>query len=347
MFLFSFDYLSVFERKNPLAVIEAFTRAFAPGRGRRRSCSSASTTSAIRKPTRRLRAAAAAHPDIEVIDRYMSPAGQQQPDRACDCYVSLHRAEGFGLVTGRGDVAGQAGDRDRLLGEPRLHDRRRTACSSTTGWSRSARTPIRIPPMAEWAEPDVEHAAALMREVFDDPERAAAARGGRGAPTSDAHALAAAPPARSCAARLEAIRATGRARPADPVRSYPPALAALPMRIRQGPELAAVGGRGGGARERVRNTVLRVMRPFTAYQQDVNSQLVAALQELSAAVRDVRRHGAEERGRLLGDLRAYEQLTTLLERQARSVEALERRLDALEGGQDRARPGANRDNSLD
>src|SRR5262249_53739634 len=31
LFLFSFDYLSVFKRKNPLAVIDAFTRAFAPG----------------------------------------------------------------------------------------------------------------------------------------------------------------------------------------------------------------------------------------------------------------------------------------------------------------------------
>ena len=33
LFLFSFDYLSVFERKNPLAVVEAFTRAFAPDEG--------------------------------------------------------------------------------------------------------------------------------------------------------------------------------------------------------------------------------------------------------------------------------------------------------------------------
>ena len=32
-FLFAFDYFSVFERKNPLAAIEAFTRAFEPGSG--------------------------------------------------------------------------------------------------------------------------------------------------------------------------------------------------------------------------------------------------------------------------------------------------------------------------
>jgi hypothetical protein len=89
------------------------------------------------------------------------------------------------------------------------------------------------------------------------------------------------------------------------------------------------------------------MRPFTAYQQDINRQVVASLQELSAAVRDARRDGAEERGRLLGDLRAYEQLTALLERQAQGIETLERRLAALEADQNRARPGANREDSLD
>ena len=33
LFMFSFDYNSVFERKNPLAVTEAFRRAFPPGAG--------------------------------------------------------------------------------------------------------------------------------------------------------------------------------------------------------------------------------------------------------------------------------------------------------------------------
>jgi len=33
MFLFSFDLLSIFERKNPLGIIDAFTRAFADGEG--------------------------------------------------------------------------------------------------------------------------------------------------------------------------------------------------------------------------------------------------------------------------------------------------------------------------
>ena len=32
-FLFVFDFLSVFERKNPLGLIEAFTKAFTPGEG--------------------------------------------------------------------------------------------------------------------------------------------------------------------------------------------------------------------------------------------------------------------------------------------------------------------------
>ncbi len=33
MFLFSFDFLSIFKRKNPLGVAEAFSPAFADGEG--------------------------------------------------------------------------------------------------------------------------------------------------------------------------------------------------------------------------------------------------------------------------------------------------------------------------
>jgi glycosyltransferase involved in cell wall biosynthesis len=343
LFLFSFDYLSVFERKNPMAVIEAFRNAFEPSSG---ASLLIKCINHERDPEshRRLLAAAAAHSGIGVIDRYMSPEDNRSLTALCDCYVSLHRAEGFGLVPAEA----------MWLGKPVIA----TGYSGNLDFmtpSNSLLVDYRLVPVgqgadpypadAQWAEPDTAHAARLMREVCDDPERAQRLGAVAAADIRRTHSPRAA--GEIMRRRLEAIRGTGRARPSDPVRSHPPALAALPVRIRQGPELAAVGGRGGGARERLRNAVLRVMRPFTAYQQDVNRQVVASLQELSAAVRDVRRDGAEERGRLLGDLRAYEQLTTLLERQARGIEMLERRLAALEGDQDRARSGANREDSLD
>ena len=46
-FLFSFDFFSVFQRKNPIGLVEAFTRAFAPGEG---PCSSSRASTGSGSP---------------------------------------------------------------------------------------------------------------------------------------------------------------------------------------------------------------------------------------------------------------------------------------------------------
>ncbi|HYZ06637.1 MAG TPA: glycosyltransferase, partial [Rubrobacter sp.] len=95
VFLFVFDYHSVFERKNPLALVEAFEQAFPEG----------SEASLVLKCINsehhqgehgRLMEAAKGHRDIHVIDRYVTAAEKNAMFAGCDCYVSLHRSEGFG-----------------------------------------------------------------------------------------------------------------------------------------------------------------------------------------------------------------------------------------------------------
>ena len=73
VFLFSFDYLSVFERKNPLAVIDAFAPRVRARRGRRAWSSSASTPERDPDAPRAAARGRRAHPDVEVIDRYLRP----------------------------------------------------------------------------------------------------------------------------------------------------------------------------------------------------------------------------------------------------------------------------------
>ena len=46
----------------------------------------------------RLRYAAASRPDIRVVDGYVSASDKNALMASCDCYVSLHRSEGFGLT---------------------------------------------------------------------------------------------------------------------------------------------------------------------------------------------------------------------------------------------------------
>ncbi|MGN6868485.1 MAG: glycosyltransferase [Solirubrobacteraceae bacterium] len=332
LFLFSFDYLSVFKRKNPLAVIDAFTRAFGTGE---RAGLIIKCINQDRDPSAHaeLRAAAAAHPGVEVIDRYLDPLDNRSLTALCDCYVSLHRAEGFGLGPaeamwlGKPVIAtGYSGNLDFMTAENSLLvDYRLVPIGAGAD---------PYPAGAQWADPDVQHAASLMRGLFDDPEHARRLGAAAAADIRRTHSPSAA--GQIMRRRLEAIRATGRPRQGiDPARQRP-ALAALPIRITQGPVAGARPGRAQAVRELARNTVLRLMKPYTVHQQSIDTMVVDALDDLSASIVAHDRESAAERATLISELRGYEQLSALIERQTHAIEALERRLDALERERDRA-----------
>jgi glycosyltransferase involved in cell wall biosynthesis len=331
VFLFSFDYLSVFERKNPLAVIEAFGRAFAPGEGAQLLLKCINHERDPDSHTQ-LRAAAATHPDIDIIDRYMTPSDNHSLTAMCDCYVSLHRAEGFGLVMaeamclGRPVIAtGYSGNLDFMTAtNSLLVDHQLVPIGPGAA---------PYPADGEWADPDVEHAATLMRRLFDDPDGARELGATAAQDIRRTHSPDAA--GEVMYRRLESIRATGRARRVvDPARRHPPALRALPLRVRQGPAPTAptAPGRLWSLRGFARQAVLRLMRPFTQYQHTVDVQMVAALEELSTRVEDLDSEAAEALARLLGELREYERLPSLVQAQARTIAELERRLRTFERG---------------
>ena len=300
LFLFSFDYLSVFRRKNPLAVVDAFRRAFSPGEGAQLLLKCINHDRDADSHAELL-AAAAQHPDITVIDRYMSPEDNSGLTATCDCYVSLHRAEGFGLVMaeamalGKPVIAtGYSGNMDFMTDSNSLLVEHQLVAIGPGAEP--------YPADAEWAEPDTEHAAALMREVFDDRARARRLGETAAADILRTHSPQAA--GEIMYRRLEAIRATGRARPTSkPIPRRPGALAALPLQIRQGPARRAQG-RPRALREFARKVVLRLMRPFTRYQGRVNAQILASLEELNVVIEDARRESAAERARLLAELAA-------------------------------------------
>lgn len=325
-FLFSFDYLSVFKRKNPLAVIEAFTRSFGAGEGAALvlKCINAERDSDSHA---QLLAAAERHPDISIIDRYVPPADNLALTASCDCYVSLHRAEGLGLVMaeamwlGKPVIAtGYSGNLDFMTAENSL------LVEHTLVPIGPGADPY--PADGEWAEPDVDHAAVLMRRLFDGPvpARQLGARAARDIRRTHSPAAA----GELMARRLESVRATGRARPRGRHAAARPAAAAtLSSRVRRGP--ARTGQSKGRARRFVRRTLLKAMRPFAVYQQGVNAGVIDALDELRGSVADVRRGAAVERARLLAELRKYEELPSTVAEQGRAVEELQRRVEGAEG----------------
>ena len=133
-----FDFDSVFERKNPLAVDRGVRGVRSGPRRRPTGDQDRRAAKRIRKSSGGSAAAASARARTSTSTTATSKREEHAAlVAACDAYVSLHRAEGFGLHDGRSDGTRQAGDRDRVLGQPRVHGRRPTAGSSTTRSCRS------------------------------------------------------------------------------------------------------------------------------------------------------------------------------------------------------------------
>ncbi len=171
VFLFTFDFFSVFERKNPLAVIDAFSTAFTPSEGPVLVVKSVNG-SRRRLDRDRVRLAAAHRPDIVLIEDYVTKSDRDALLARADAYVSLHRAEGFGLtiaeamMMGKPVIAtGYSGNLDFMTEENSF------LVSHGMAEVPPGCEPYR--PGTPWADPDVGEAAQMMRQVVDDPGLAA------------------------------------------------------------------------------------------------------------------------------------------------------------------------------
>lgn len=171
VFLYTFDFLSTIQRKNPVGVIEAFRKAFSP---------SDNVTLVLKsingehdKENRVMLAKCAEGLRVILLDTHLSGAEMKALFSVIDGYISLHRSEGLGLGMGQA----------MYLGKPVI----------ATGYSgnlefmnnkNSLLVNYQLVPLQEtygpyekgsfWAEPDTEHAAALMRRVYLQREESVA-----------------------------------------------------------------------------------------------------------------------------------------------------------------------------
>ncbi len=170
VFLFVFDYYSSRARKNPEAVIRAFRQEFPPGSGASLVIKTINAED-HKAGQQQVIAAAGDHPDIHFIDRYVSAAEKDSMLASCDCYVSLHRSEGFGLTLAeamwfeRPVVATAYGGVLEFM-----NDKNSYPVGHEIAYVGDNAPPY--PPDGQWADPDVDEAAALMRHVFNNPEEA-------------------------------------------------------------------------------------------------------------------------------------------------------------------------------
>lgn len=103
-FLYMMDAMSYVERKNPLALVRAFRAAFGDGQ------SAALVLKVSHLDTRSPLAAAlreAAAPGLHIVEETLDEPDLSALLHACDCYVSPHRTEGFGLTVAEAMLAGK------------------------------------------------------------------------------------------------------------------------------------------------------------------------------------------------------------------------------------------------
>ncbi|MGI8426581.1 MAG: glycosyltransferase [Actinomycetota bacterium] len=172
MFLFTFDFLSIFERKNPVGVIEAFKNAFSVGEGPVLAIKSINGGAHLQL-LEKLRLSALGRADIRIIDGYLSSVQNEALLAACDCYVSLHRAEGYGLGMAEAMSCGKPIIATRYSGNLAfLDDQNSYLIDYKLATIPSGAGPY--PKGAMWAEPDLDQAAEAMRKVFTDQTAAKA-----------------------------------------------------------------------------------------------------------------------------------------------------------------------------
>lgn len=166
LFLAMYDANSTIRRKNPLGAIEAFKAAFPP------EDASVGLVLKINNPRPEdlelIASALAGYKNVYLIRHTLPKAEVNALIKLADAFVSLHRAEGFGLVIAEA----------MLLGTPVI----------ATNWSanvdfmnaeNSCPVAYTLKPVGEdhfvykayqiWAEPDIGDAARFMRRLVSDP----------------------------------------------------------------------------------------------------------------------------------------------------------------------------------
>ncbi|QDS17346.1 glycosyltransferase family 4 protein [Xanthomonas arboricola] len=172
VFLFTFDFHSFVARKNPQAVVHAFLQAFPRSRDDVCLVLKSSNGHMYPEQMRELLALVVQDSRILLRDEVIDNAHVRALQRCCDVYVSLHRAEGFGLGLAECMSQGKPVIATGWSGNMEFMTSRNSCLVEYDLVAVAGRYPDSDG--ASWAEPRVESAAAAMRRLADDPARARA-----------------------------------------------------------------------------------------------------------------------------------------------------------------------------
>ena len=167
IFLLMFDMGSGFERKNPLAAIQAFQQIFSKDNKDVVLIIKFRSHPLYQEHENKLLAQVEGWSSIQLIEGNLTKEEVNGLVDNCDCYVSLHRAEGFGLTMADAMFYGKpviataysANMEFMNVGNSFLVKYDLVATTEAYGL---------YPKGSIWADPDIDRAASLMEYVFNN-----------------------------------------------------------------------------------------------------------------------------------------------------------------------------------
>jgi len=174
LFLFYFDFRSWIDRKNPFAALEAFDKVCAarPGEDMRlviklnRPAGSSPWEADFPRFMRAIEQSKHAD-NVIVIDRILNDNEIKNLVRCCDCFVSLHRSEGYGrglaeaMFLGKPVIGTGYGGNLDFMNETNSCLVSYSLINVEEGQYPYAKGQV-------WAEPDIDHAVYHMLKLPDD-----------------------------------------------------------------------------------------------------------------------------------------------------------------------------------
>lgn len=175
VYLSVFDFASDLRRKNPMAAIDAFARAFPCEEGEAGPVLVLKTCNGAARPRDLLylRHYARGHGQVRIVDQYFEGPEMAALMERADCFVSLHRSEALGRALMESMLRGVPCLATGYSGNLQYMDSANSyLCPHRMVGIGKASYPY--PLKGQWADPDVVEAARLMREIHDDRKAAAA-----------------------------------------------------------------------------------------------------------------------------------------------------------------------------
>lgn len=165
LFLYVFDFNSYLARKNPIAAVKAFSKAFDKNDNSVGLILKTMNSNPQNPEWIRFLEECSRDQRITVIERTMARGEVLGLIQACDGYVSLHRAEGFGRTLAEAMLFGRAVVSTDFSGSA---DFVREGIGYPVKWSKTAVEPGDYPfvtagDSAWWAEPSIKSAASQMK----------------------------------------------------------------------------------------------------------------------------------------------------------------------------------------